>query len=445
MTRAMISVKDTKGNKGHRGRGGFRSFRAVLCALCSFLCVLCANPLSAQPGGFAMPDPKQMSGIPRPVDDLPNGAISVRLIRGSLSNNLTGQPVDLHVGSKVITVKTDENGRAEFKDFISDTAGAMVKATAEVDGEHLESQEFPAPTRGGIRLMLVATDPAKKNAPAAPAVTGPVVIGAQSRFVLQPREEGVEIFYLLDLSNNQTVPVNPPTPFAFDMPDGASGTTIMDGSSPQASVKGVHVTVQGPFAPGHTFVQVAASLPAEDGWIEIAQKLPANLEQLAVIVKKVGETTLKSPQLKEQREMPADGEVFIAATGGPVDAGRPIELTVDGVPHHSQAPRRVALAIAAAVALVGAWFATRTTVDATTLAAARKRLIARREKLFNELGRLEQDKRSGRADDRRYAARREELVSALEQIYSELDSDDGLAEPVERPGLGQRLDRLEAS
>ena len=451
MIRTMTAVKDTKGNEGHKGRGGFRvvrSFRVFLCVLCSFLGVLCANPLSAQPGGFAMPDPKEMSGIPRPVDDLPNGAISVRLIRGALSNNLTGRPVDLHVGPKVITVKTDENGRAEFKDFITGTAGAMVKATADVDGEHLESQEFPAPTRGGIRLMLVATDPNKKAAPAAApqaAVTGPVVIGSQSRFVLQPREEGVEIFYLLDLSNNQSVPVNPPTPFVFDMPEGASGTAIMEGSSPQATVKGVRVTVQGPFAPGHTFVQVAASLPAEDGWIEIAQKLPANLEQLAVIVKKVGDTTLKSPQVKEQREMPADGEVFIAATGGPVDAGRPIELTVDGVPHHSQMPRRVALALATAVVLVGAWFATRTTVDATTLAAARKRLIARREKLFNELGRLERDKRSGRADDRRYAARREELVLSLEQIYSELDRHDDLPGTVNQSGTGARLDGAAAS
>src|SRR5471032_3377282 len=145
-----------------------------------------------------MPDPKQMSGIPRPVDDLPNGAISVRLIRGSLSNNLTGHPVDLHVGSKIITVKTDENGRAEFKDFITGTAGAAVKASADVDGEHLESQEFPAPTRGGIRMMLVATDPDKKAAPKtpdAPAKTGAVEIGDQSRFVLQPREEAVDVFY----------------------------------------------------------------------------------------------------------------------------------------------------------------------------------------------------------------------------------------------------------
>ena len=63
-----------------------------------------------------MPDPKQMSGIPRPVDDLPNGAISVRLIRGELSNNIADHPVELHVGSEVRTVKTDEAGRAQFND-----------------------------------------------------------------------------------------------------------------------------------------------------------------------------------------------------------------------------------------------------------------------------------------------------------------------------------------
>src|SRR5882757_6335535 len=258
-----MDTKDTK------GRPSLLLTKAVL----GVLCVLCVESalVTGQSGGFAMPDPKQMSGIPRPVDDLPNGAISVRLIRGSLSNNLTGRPVDLHVGPKVITVKTDENGRAEFKDFITGSAGAMVKATAEVDGEHLESQEFPAPTRGGIRLMLVATDPNKKDVPAPPAQTGTVSIGEQSRFVLQPREEAVDLFYLLDIANNQTVPVNPPAPFVFELPAGASGSTIMDGSSPQASVKGVHVTVAGPFAPGHTFVQVATSLPAEDGSIEIAQ------------------------------------------------------------------------------------------------------------------------------------------------------------------------------
>src|SRR6476619_2273183 len=108
-----------------------------------------------------MPDPKQMSGIPRPVDDLPKGSISVRLIRGSLSNNITGHPVELHIGGKVQTIKTDAEGRAQFDGI---PAGSTVKATADVDGEHLESQGFPAPAAGGIRLMLVATD--KNAAPA---------------------------------------------------------------------------------------------------------------------------------------------------------------------------------------------------------------------------------------------------------------------------------------
>jgi len=88
---------DGKGGNGRKGWKGGKVF---------FLCVLCLQavlsfeqaPLVAQQGGFAMPDPKTMSGIPRPVDDLPNGAISVGLIRGSLSKNQAGRTVDLHVG-----------------------------------------------------------------------------------------------------------------------------------------------------------------------------------------------------------------------------------------------------------------------------------------------------------------------------------------------------------
>ena len=104
---------------------------------------------------FQMPDPKQMSGIPRPVNDLPAGTVSVRLIRGALSNNIKGHPVELRVGDKVQTAKTDENGRAEFRGLPS---GAKLQAVAVVDGERLESEAFSAPSQGGIRLMLVATD-----------------------------------------------------------------------------------------------------------------------------------------------------------------------------------------------------------------------------------------------------------------------------------------------
>jgi len=397
-----------------------------------FLGVLGCVSAAAQ---FQMPDAKQMSGIPRPVTDLPDHAISVRLIRGDLSNNITGHPVDLKVGSKTITVKTDDSGRAEFRDL---PPGAALKASADVDGEHLESQEFPAPDRGGIRMMLVATDKTKGPAttPDAPAISGQVVITNQSRVVLQPVDEAVEVFYLLDIENSARAPVNPTTPFVFDMPDDAVGTTLMDGSTPLASVKGKRVTVAAPIPPGHHFLQVAASLPAAGGEISIAQTFPANLESLAVVVKKVGGTTLVSPQIANQREMPADGETYIAGTGGAVAAGQPMRLTVSGVVHHSRAGRYTALTLAIAIVLAGIWAGGgRREADAAALAAERKRLHQRRDKLLNEIVKLETDRRGGRVDDRRYAARREELVGSLEHVYGALDSDDTAPEPGGRAGL----------
>ena len=159
------------------------------------------------------------------------------------------------------------------------------------------------------------------------------------------------------------------------------------------------------------------------------------LEQLAVVVKKAGGTTLSSPQVKEQRELPAQGEIFIAATGGPVAAGQPLQLEVGGIPHHSAAPRTIALALAGLVVVIGVWASGRTAGDSSGSAAERKRLIARRDRLFNDLVRLEHDHRSGRGDQRRYAARREEMLTALENIYSTLDGDDMAPDPADRAGV----------
>src|ERR1700704_4632285 len=114
---------DTKDTKVRANRFGLL-FLPALCVLG----VLCVD-VKVILGQFQMPDPKQMSGIPRPVTDLPEGSISVRVIRGELSNNLKGQTVELRVGGKVLTAKTDENGRAQFDKV---AAGATVKASTDV-------------------------------------------------------------------------------------------------------------------------------------------------------------------------------------------------------------------------------------------------------------------------------------------------------------------------
>jgi len=396
--------------------------RDCLCVLSFVLVILCGSA-DAQ---FQMPDMKQMSGIPRPVTDLPQGSISVRLIRGSLANNIAGHPVELIVGGAKRTTQTDDSGRAQFDRV---PPGALVKASADVDGEHLESQEFAAPATGGIRLMLVATDKnaAPATSPEAPAVTGQVVITDQSRIVMEPRDEVVNVFYLLDIENTARVPVNPQVAFAFDLPADAQGAGVMEGSTPNAKVAGKRVTVDGPFAPGHTFLQVGASIPVDgSGTIAISQAFPAPLQSLAVIAQKVGDAKLTSAQLANQREMPADGQTFIAATGSALAAGQPLNLTLSGLPHHSSTPRVVALVMAGAIVLFGAWFAVSSKAIDANRAAERKRLQSRRDKLLNDLARLEHDHRNGKTDGPRYSERRAELMAALERVYGALDDSAGL-------------------
>src|ERR671934_1882367 len=110
-----------------------------LLAFAIALILLAGLPALAQ---FEMPDPRQMSGIPRPVTDLPDGTVSVRVIRGQLSNNIANQAVDLHGLGKVITLKTDETGRVAFPNI---PPGTTIRISTIVDGERLESQRFQMP------------------------------------------------------------------------------------------------------------------------------------------------------------------------------------------------------------------------------------------------------------------------------------------------------------
>jgi FtsZ-interacting cell division protein ZipA len=120
-------------------------------------------------------------------------------------------------------------------------------------------------------------------------------------------------------------------------------------------------------------------------------------------------------------------------------------LEISGVPHHSAAPRYVALLLAAAIVVVAAWSSRPRGQDEAEDAAERKRLMSKRDRLLNDLVRLEHDRQSGRVDPHRSAARREELMAALERIYGALDSDDADPAPVDRAGLAVPMGELRAS
>jgi hypothetical protein len=231
-----------------------------------------------------------------------------------------------------------------------------------VAGESLESQTFAMPSSGGIRLMLVATDPeaaqrAEESAKlaASPPQPGTVVIGSDSRFVIEQAEDALTVYYLLTLRNSARTPVMPPAPLVFDLPTGAAGATILEGSTPNARVAGARVTVTGPFPPGPTTVQVAFNLPHDGGSITFAQSLPATLEQVLVIAEKSGGLRLTSAQTPEQRETVADGRTYVVASGPTIGTGGALQLTIDGLPGHAKWPRYIALALAGLVLFAGAW------------------------------------------------------------------------------------------
>jgi hypothetical protein len=377
----------------------------------------------AQGGGFQMPDPKQMSGIPRPVTDLPEGHISVRLIRGQLSNNIVDFPVELHAGGKVVTVKTDENGRAEFSGI---KGGTPVTFVAVVDGERLESQEFPAPAQGGIRLMLVATLKGTAGgataAPVIPTQTGMVVFGDQTRVIVELADDTLQVYYLLDVQNSARAPVTPPSALILDVPGEAQGTALLGGGP--AVVAGNRVTLTGPFPSGQTALQVGYQLPYSGGDVTVTQKLPASVGSLAVLLKKVGGMSLTSPQLPQVQERAFEGEQYILAQGPAQAAGSTLTLNISGLPHHSSAPRLVALLLASAIAGIGVWAAVRVPQRGTD-AARLKQLKSKREKIFTELVRLEQQRRAGTVDASRYAERRPALLAQLERVYRDLDTEGG--------------------
>jgi len=374
--------------------------------------------------GGQMPDPKQISGVPLPVADLPVGTVTARVIRGQLTNPIEGQTVELTGAGEPKKSTTDAEGRATFTSL---TPGSRVKVAVTVGGEKIESQEFDVPTQGGTRVMLVATDAAtearaaedKKLAEDAP-VKGTVVLGDQSRFVIEVGDDTLNVFNLMQIVNTARRRVDTGGPLVFELPKEAVGAGMMEGSWPNAVAAGNKVTVNGPFPPGLTTVQFGYSLPLGSETITINQRMPAQLTQITVIAQKSPGMELSSPQLQGHRDMQAEGQDYIVGQGGGVRAGDSVSLTLSGLPHRPTWPRNIALTLAVVILGAGAWGAMRRQAD-TPAQDRRQRLQARRDSLFAKLTSLENERRQGRIDAAAYAAKRETLVSALEDLYAGLD------------------------
>jgi hypothetical protein len=381
--------------------------------------LLMASFSHAQP----MLDPKNMSGVPLPVGDLPAGSVIVRVIRGTLANNVAGHPVDLVVDGTPRRQNTNASGRAEFSGL---HPGVRVKASVVIDGERLDSQEFPVPAAGGIRLLLVASDPgaaaptAEGGPAAAPASDGVVVLGEQSRFVFELGDEGLNVFSILQIVNTSGTPVQPRQPVVFESSSNGGTVTVLNGSSPRAAAEGRRVVVTGPFPPGPTLVQFGYSVPYSGPNVTVEQRMPVALNQVTVMAQKVGDMRLASPHLARHREMSAQGATYIVGQGPGVQPGGAVSFSFSGLPYAPTWPRNVALALATVILAGGAWSSFRRR-DADS-GDGREALEARRDRLFSELTAIEQRHRAGGMDAADHSERRRQLITELESVYAALDN-----------------------
>jgi hypothetical protein len=403
---------------------------ATTCSLVAWLTALWA-PLTAQ-----MPDPKQMSGLSMPSPELPDGTVSVRVVRGQITNNLQGVPVELSGAGDTRRAATGADGRAMFAGV---PPGSTVVAVAIADGERLESQPIQVPLRGGVRTLLAASEAPPEGGATSPAPSQPptntppatggtaranLTIGSNSRIAAEFSDDTLQIFYLFEVVNRSQRPVAPDVPLVFDMPADAEGTALLQSATKQASVKDGHVTVTGPFAPGITPVEIAYRIDGFGPELTIEQRFPLPLDMVAVAVQKVAGLRVASPQLTATQEAPIDRATFIMGNGPGLSAGTPLTLHLTGLPYRSRTGMYAALALVAAILALAVWLAM--TRDGLSAVALRQReLEARRDQGLDALATLERQRAAHAIDPAHYASRRASLMTRLERVYGELDGEGG--------------------
>ncbi len=391
----------------------------VIVGLMALVAVLASSmPAAAQ---VAMPDARQMSGVPLPATELPDGTVTVRVVRERMGNNVPGQEVGLTTPDGKVTAVTDAQGRAEFT---SVPVGSQVTAETTIDGETLRSQPFAVPARGGVRVALVAgaarvaEAEAKANEAAAqaPARTGAVVFGPDTRIVLEFQDDEPTFFYIFSVVNNARTPVNPATPLVLTLPDDAEAASLVSGPPGLARIADGALTLSGPFPPGQTAFQIAFRVPLAST-LRIRQRWPAPVEGIMVATEKAGSLTLSSPQLSGVREGDSNGQSFIVGTGGRLAEDQVLDVTFSNVPAHPAWPYWTASIVTGAGVLWVVWAILSSAPDRSR---ETKGLLAERERLLGAIAAIDAETRA-RGEDPRRDARRERLMAAVEQVYAQLD------------------------
>ena len=294
-----------------------------------------------------MPDPRQMSGQVLPAPRSADGQRDRSRHSSDDGERITGITVELHGAGDVRRAVTAAQGRAQFDGL---PVGARVHVVAVVDGERLESIEFPVPASGGARTLLAAgvgvARPAERPQVEPPSSSPASATGAGDRrrrlgagcgHPLRDRVPGRPADGVLSARGREPIVV------ASDAGNAAGdrSTAGLVGSRADAGrvVEGHHRRLASldcwPVPPGVTQVPVAFRIESWPADWTLTQRFPVALENVAVAAQKLSGMTLESPQATTVRETSFQGSPYLVATGSGLAAGTPLTITLRGLPHRS--------------------------------------------------------------------------------------------------------------
>jgi hypothetical protein len=229
---------------------GSRAARRLGALLVAVLVLLLAAPALAGPG---MPDPRQMSGIPRPDPQIPAGEVTVRVLLGGFDQPALGAKVELELRSadgrlaELRAVEAGNQGRAHFRE-LAPFAGGQAVARVTLDGETIRSQQIDLLADSGTAVMLVKGAPKSST----PEISLPGIV-----FGFDKTKLGTLMVGVFDLGT-RTGLTKVPVHLDITTADGKTETrTVESGELGQASFQGLEQL------PAGATLQVRAQLDPE--------------------------------------------------------------------------------------------------------------------------------------------------------------------------------------
>lgn len=227
----------------------------------------------------------------------------------------------------------------------------------------------------------------------------------------------------------------------IQLPRGAEAITVPEQLANRLKVdedKGA-VVWHGPLKPGPTEITLAFRLPVDDGRFTFDVTWPLRVLEGSVAVEYAPGASVTPPAgMTAQLRDIGGGRKFWVFAPLQIAEGEALRLSVEGLPKHPYSQKVAKIAAGLAVLALVGWalwvvvFAPGRrgeggdTKDAT---ARRRELTSRRDRLYDELVKLEKKHAGGGLESDKYTRERAQLIAKLTAVLRQLDAGDTYAAP----------------